>query len=162
MEFLKTRIGIIFCLIALITVSMSISSCSIHTEIFYSLEEAEAKIGEINLPNMPDEYSIRKIEYTDDGFTVPQTAIYYQNSTKHEIIFLTASDIEGELIYEDVDSKSISNIKWIIDYGGNYSLFKNKFVLKWRKSNNTKFKYFITSSKEDKDWLIRVAEEFND
>jgi len=109
-----TVLGIsIFCLIYL----MVYNDTNSKTENFYSVKEAEKRIGKIKLPNMPKEYSVNKIQYKDDGFTTPQLMVYYQNEANKELIFLTTSNIAGDMNYEIVPSKSISNLKWVIDLG---------------------------------------------
>jgi len=140
---------------------MLYSNTNTKIETYYSLEEAEKEVGQIKLPNMPKEYRLNKIQYSNDGFTTPILIVYYQTKTQKELIFLSTSNIAGDMDYEIVSSNFISDIKWIVAYDG-FDLFRDRFVLKWKDSNQLGFKYLVTENIEDKHLLIKIAEKYND
>jgi len=107
------------------------------TEVFYSVNEAEQRIGKIDLPNLSNDFKITQILYTDDGFTHPTTIVCYRNSGNKEVIFMIASDYDGIIEYENINNSPIGEGRWITKHSIEWG--KNKYILQWRKSSIQRF-----------------------
>ena len=118
---------------------------------FDNLTQAEAEIGEIETPDMPEGYNIKKITFDDDGFTHFVTRVIYEKEDK-DITFMIASSWFSSSPAEVIDSKIINDITWITN--------EDNFVLKWRNSNQESYKYFFTKNEKDKQWLFALAEKY--
>jgi hypothetical protein len=119
--------------------------------IFDNKEDAEQEIGEFQTPEMPEGYKIRKITYANDGFTHPVTKVFYKKES-HSISFMIASSWYDNNPSEKIENDIIAELVWISK--------DKEYVLKWRNSDKQSYKYLFTEDKEDKKWLISVAENY--
>lgn len=132
-----------------------ITGCSGKQNEFNTIEEAEKKLNTtIDTPNLPKDFDISKVYYYDDKEHDPIVKIYYKNEKKKEIKFIIASSIEfgKEQQSEEIFRNEINEMKWI--------KADSDYLLKWRKNSNESYKYLITKDENDKDQLIRIAEQY--
>ncbi|CAM5223421.1 hypothetical protein UACE39S_00662 [Ureibacillus acetophenoni] len=137
-------------LLLLLTIFLVACSDDEHL-IFENKEEAELVIGELVTPEMPEGYQINKITYDNDGFTHPVTKVFYEKQN-HSITFMIASSWFDDDPSEKIKNDNIAEMIWITR--------DKEFVLKWRNSNQDSYKYLFTNNKQDKDWLISIAENY--
>ncbi|MDQ0160633.1 hypothetical protein [Alkalibacillus salilacus] len=119
---------------------------------FEKKEDAEQEIGEFKTPAMPKGYVIKKITYDHDGFTHPETKVFYEKES-HSITFMIASSWFDNRPSEKIENDKIADMVWIS---------KDKdYVLKWRSSDKQSYKYLFTKNEKDKEWLISIAEGYS-
>ncbi|GAA0494128.1 hypothetical protein GCM10008986_20800 [Salinibacillus aidingensis] len=119
--------------------------------IFHNIETAEQEIGKFKTPVMPVGYEMKKITYDNDGFTHPVTKVFYQKKG-HRITFMIASSWFDDYPAKKMENNHIANMVWISK--------KQEFVLKWRNTPKQSYKYLITKNKQDKEWLVSLAENY--